>query len=184
MLFIYLSMINDPADEDKFTLLYEEYKEKMFYAANKILKDNYAAEDAVHEAFLRVMKNLHKISDVYCPQTKNYLVIIVKNVSLSMIEQNKKREIPMSDNEFIWEESDGFNLGDECLSKINYEKIVNIIQNLPDTYRDVIYLECVMDMGIADIAKMLSITNEAAKKRSQRGKSILIENLKKEAIAL
>jgi len=175
-------MINNPADENKFTLLYEEYKEKMFYTANKILKDSYSAEDAVQEAFLRVIKNLHKISDVYCPQTKNYLVIIVKNVALSMIEQNKKREIPMSDNEFLWEEANEFNLEDECLSKINFEKIVNEIQNLSDIYREVIYLDCVMDMSIAEITEMLSIPKETVKKRLQRGKNILIEKLKKEVI--
>lgn len=175
-------MINDPTDQNKFTLLYEAYREKMFYKANQILKDAYLAEDAVHEAFLRVIKNLYKISDVYCPQTMNYLITIVKNVALSMINSGISHEISIIDDNFFEEEDSGFNLENECLSNINFEKIVNEMQNLPDIYKDVLYLDCVMDMKIVEIAEKLSIPNETAKKRLQRGKILLIEKLKKEAI--
>ena len=182
MLLIYLTLIDNPEDNDKFKVLYEEYKEKMFYVANQKLNNIHSAEDAVHEAFIRIIKNLHKIDDVYCPQTKNYLLIIVKNVALSMITSNRNNEISMSDNEFVWEEDSGFNLEDECLSQINYEIIVDIIPTLPDIYKDAIYLECVMEMSIAEIAGMLSINKETAKKRLQRGRKLLIEKLEKEAI--
>jgi len=37
VLLIYLNLIETPEDKNKFTLLYEEYKEKMFYTANRIL---------------------------------------------------------------------------------------------------------------------------------------------------
>jgi RNA polymerase sigma-70 factor (ECF subfamily) len=182
MLLIYLGMIDDTKEQDKFTLLYMAYRKKMFYKANQILEDAYLAEDAVHEAFLRVTKNLHKISDVHCPQTMNFLVTIVKNVALSMKNSNASRDIIMTEENYFDEKDSGFNLENECLSNINYERIVNEIQKLPDIYKDAVYLDCVMNMQIVEISKKLSISNETAKKRVQRGRILLIEKLKKEAI--
>ena len=80
MLLIYLSMLDNQEDKNKFTLLYEKYRKIMFYIANQILNDEYSAEDALHDAFEIVIKNLHNISEIDCPQTKNYLIIIVKQV--------------------------------------------------------------------------------------------------------
>ena len=182
MLSIYLSLIDDIKNKDKFTQLYETYKEKMFYVANSILKNAPSAEDAVHEAFIRVIKNIDKISDVFCPQTEHYLVIIVRHVALSMVKSNRNHEIPIPDDEVLESEYSALYLEDECLSKINFEIIVNEIQKLPEIYKDAIYLDCVMSMTTTEIAEMLSITKEAVKKRLQRGKKILIKKLKEESI--
>lgn len=172
----YLSLLNTADERDKFTQLYNEYKLKMFYVANRILNNEYSAEDAVHDAFLRVIKNLHKISDVSCSRTKNYLVIIVRNVALTMLTSNAKQET-LTGGDSAWETADKYNLEDECLSKINFEIIVNEIAKLPDMYKDAMYLECVMGMNITEISEMLAITKEAAKKRLQRGRRLLIEKI-------
>lgn len=42
----------------------------MFHVAMKILKNEFDAEDAVHQAFLSLIENLKKISDVKCPKTR------------------------------------------------------------------------------------------------------------------
>ena len=52
----------------------------MYKTAYGILKNEFESEDAVHEAFMRVMKKLTKISEINCPQTHAYLIIIVKNI--------------------------------------------------------------------------------------------------------
>jgi len=182
MLSLYLSILDNSEDQNKFTQLYNEYQEPMFYAANKILKNIHSAEDAVHDAFLRVIKNLHKIPDIYCPQTKNYLVIIVRNVALSMINPKVNQEVFIADDDSFWEIDSGFNLEDDNLSKLNVEKMVEKIKKLPIIYKDAIYLDCVMNMNINEIAEMLSIKKETAKKRIQRGKILLIKSLEKEAI--
>lgn len=60
--------------------------------------------------------------------------------------------------------------------------IVDEILNLPEIYADAVYLDCVMGMKINEIAKELSISTETAKKRVQRGRNLLKEKLKKEAM--
>jgi len=41
----------------------------MFYVANSILKDEHLAEDAVHQAFIRIIESLDKINEIKCPKT-------------------------------------------------------------------------------------------------------------------
>jgi len=36
----------------------------MFYVANSILKDEHLAEDAVHQAFIKIIENLNKINEI------------------------------------------------------------------------------------------------------------------------
>lgn len=75
---IYLQMIESDEDKSKFEQLYIMYKGLMFHVAMKILKNEFDAEDAVHQAFLSLIENLKKISDVKCPKTRAYIVIITE----------------------------------------------------------------------------------------------------------
>ena len=88
MLPLYLAMIDTDEDRTKFAALYERYSRLMFYIARQILIDEQLSEDAVQEAFLRIAKNMHKVGDVSCPQTRNFSVIITRNVAITMKKQN------------------------------------------------------------------------------------------------
>lgn len=74
MMLFFLEMINTEDDKSKFILIYEKYCKLMFYIANQILNDSWLAEDAVHDAFVNVIKNLHKIEDVNCNKTKSFIL--------------------------------------------------------------------------------------------------------------
>lgn len=55
---IYLALIEVEEDKRKFERIYLSYKQTMFYVANRILKNHHTSEDAVHQAFLRIIDNL------------------------------------------------------------------------------------------------------------------------------
>jgi len=93
MLVIYLSMLNGQEDKNKFELLYEKYRKLMFYIANNILNDEYLAEDAVHQTFIEILKNLDKIDDVFCHKTKNFIVIMVRNTAINMYNRRKRNSV-------------------------------------------------------------------------------------------
>ena len=77
------------AEENKFEQLYLAYRQVMFYAANSILKDPAMAEDAVHQAFIRILNHMGKIGEVHCPQTRSFVVIIVRNVAINLYNSRK-----------------------------------------------------------------------------------------------
>ena len=64
---IYLTMIEAEEDRHRFLSLYRRYKKLMLYIAHDILHDPHDAEDAVHEAFLRLAEMIEKIHEIDCP---------------------------------------------------------------------------------------------------------------------
>jgi RNA polymerase sigma-70 factor (ECF subfamily) len=61
MLTYYLSLIDDEPSRTLFEQLYQLYVHTMFHVAHGILQDHMLAEDAVHDAFLRILNHLDKI---------------------------------------------------------------------------------------------------------------------------
>lgn len=175
-MFVYLSILDTEEEKSKFEQIYNYYKQTMFYVAKNILKDEFLSEDAVHDAFMSIAKNMDNISDAVCPRTKGYVVIIVRNISLNMLKkQNSTVDIDDYD-EII---SDDLSLEDEVLSKISFDFIVERITDLPVIYKDVLYLTYVEDLNTQQISRLISISNESVKKRLQRGRKKLAENIGK-----
>ncbi|MBR5318831.1 MAG: hypothetical protein IKU46_04460, partial [Peptococcaceae bacterium] len=54
----YLLLIDSIEDQNKFEYLYNTYKNTMYYFSKRILNDIQLSEDAVHEAFLRIARNI------------------------------------------------------------------------------------------------------------------------------
>ena len=78
---IYLVLIDSDEDRSKFEVIYTEYKNLMFYIANRILGDNKDSEDVVHDAFLKIIEIIDKIEVAKCPKTRNLVVIIVERMA-------------------------------------------------------------------------------------------------------
>jgi len=178
MLSLYLMMLETEQDKQKFEKFYQENRQIMYYTAYKILQKNEPAEDAVHQAILKLIEIWETIKYQTCPQIASLSVIIVRHISLNTKKGSKYREyIPL---ELIAEIADDVSTADEALANINVEKIMEKIKELPSLYRDAVMMSVGHDMSAMQIAKILKISREAAKKRIQRGKAQLIVLLEKE----
>lgn len=167
MISFYLSLLDTPEEKNMFEQLYRLYRQDMYKMAYGILKNKYDTEDAVHEAFMRVMKNLTKISEIDCPQTHAYLLIIVRNVSLSIIKKRTKTVVVDTDTVEI---TDDFGLEEYVISNMEVERLKNILEQLSDEYYEVLFLELFMEFNISEIAEQLGLTYDNTKKRIQRAK--------------
>lgn len=173
MLSLYLTLIDSEEDKKKFVQFYEAYRGLMHYTANRILQDDFAAEDAVQEAFLRIAKNFHKVGDVFCPETKKFAVIICRNVSLTMAKKNAETV----STEGIEEKLDSVDLKDETFERLEYRLVVEAVLSLPERYRNVLYLHLVYGYELKEVANLLGISVDAARKRFQRGKCMIVEEV-------
>ena len=61
MLLYYLSLVETEEDESKLSKIYYEYNKIMMYTALSVLKNEILAQEAVNDAFFRIINNLHKI---------------------------------------------------------------------------------------------------------------------------
>lgn len=177
MLGLCLTLIDSEDDKTRFTELYEQYRHLMFYIAQNILKDEHLSEDAVQESFLRIAKNFHKIREIICPQTRNFVVIVTRNISLSMLRKKNTATIFDADAIVTHESStDSENLFETVSNKI----LTDCLLELPEIYRDVLYLYHIYGYTFSEIASFLSISTDTAKKRAQRARQLLKILLKKE----
>jgi len=80
-------------NENDFNLLYSYTKDLLYAYALTIVKDRFAAEDAVQETFAKVYKNLGK----YIPGTNGlaWLIHIAKNTAID--EKEKRKAVVITD---------------------------------------------------------------------------------------
>lgn len=174
---LYLALADSADDREKLALLYEKHKKKMFYVAFDVLKDTFSAEDAVHEAFIAVARNIKKIGDPDSPETAAYLCRAAKSRALNIYEA-KKRELERGtyieeDDEIPFEEREF----ERIISASGISVIADGINRLPEKYRTVIVLRYLDEMKPGRIADLLSLKPDTVKKRLLRGKAMLKELL-------
>ena len=172
MLSVYLMMIDNSDDRIKFGKVYKSFKNIMLNRAYEIVKERQLAEDAVHNAFLKIINNLPKIYDADSNETKWYVIVIVTNEAKKIYnKENKILKAELTDME-----SD-FNLEAIVEDKNIVEKVKKEIRLLPEIYRDTMSLKYYNDLSNKEISSVLSIPISTVKKRLQRGRKILIQKL-------
>lgn len=166
----YLQMIESEQDRSKFEQLHEKYKRLMFYVANQILRNEQDAEDAVHEAFVSILKNLRKIFDVECPQTRSYVVIIAERKAVDILRARSK--VTHID-------------GEEALGGIEIPLpgdggLADAMAKLPPRYREVLLLRYDNGYSTREIAQILNMKRESVQKLLWRAKNALQKLLEQE----
>lgn len=157
---------------DKLEDIYHTYRQLLFYVAYSILHDIPTAEDCVQQSYIRVMPHLEKITEVHCPQTKNFMVIIVKNIALNVYNARRKKST------ISYDEVEGWLLASPNDEIENWESsahLEDLMARLPDSYRDALMLRYDNGYSAAEIAGLLEISEEGAKKRLQRARAKLAE---------
>jgi len=177
-------MIESPEDTDKFTEIYNKYKSMMHNVAFKVLNNTQDAEDAVHEAFLKLAKNISKVEGISCKKTETFLVILCRNASIDIYRKNKKERNRVD----LGEDNDmdsiktvpALDALSELVSIEGYNRLIELIYELGDTYRDTIALRFVLEWTNNEIADFLGMNRNAVEVRVNRGRAKLIEMLGKE----
>lgn len=167
---MYLALIETEEGKRIFERLYIEYKQTMFYAANRILNDCYAAEDAVQEAFLRVINHLDKVDEKNRPKTRAFLVVIVEHISIDIYRKRKRENIVSYDEIEIY-------VHNKKTIAESPHAVVAALASLPIDYSTVLQLKFSQGYNDTEIAKILNLNEENVRKRIYRAKKKLAQYL-------
>lgn len=171
MLQYYLSMVNSDEERSLVECLYKENKQLMYKTAYSILHNSELSEDAVHEAFLRVIDNLQKFQKYSCKENVAYLVIIVRGIALNKAKcRNRESEL---DDEL----ADAVNIEETVSAEIRYSEIVDRIKSLSPAIKDVALLHFVQGCSAQEIAQILNIKVNTVYSSVSRAKAILVKGL-------
>lgn len=175
MLAFYMSFIDDDNDREKFETLYYKYRDRMVSAAFSVLKNKEDAEDAVHDTFIKIARNMRSIGELDSTETLSYVLKATKNTAINLSEKNTKRNkhIQLEDVENMTDEQ----FLDKLRIQERYEEIIEAISSLDDTYNDVLFYHFVAGMKIKEIADLLGRKSSTVHQQIVRGKRKLLEIL-------
>lgn len=128
--------------------------------ARQILGHHALAEDAVQDTFMKVVRRAQH----YDPAQpfSNWFYTILRRVCIDLKRQHLRRQTAFQ--KYAAETDDV-----SAPPPAEQSEVLEWLQTLPRGERDVLTLRIVHDLSFADIASAVGISEEAAKKRSQRG---------------
>ncbi|MCI9608666.1 MAG: RNA polymerase sigma factor [Oscillibacter sp.] len=158
---LYLQMLETPEEKVQFEEIYLKYRSAMFRAAEGILHNDQDAEDAVHNAFLRIIKRFSRFQKIPVKDLAPLVTVIARNEAISL--QRKKKDVPLED----W---DSFAETMESVS--DYHALVEMFTRLPQTYRSALEMK-LLGYSDGEIASKLGLSKTAVSTRISRGRQLL-----------
>lgn len=175
MLSLYLAIAETESERELIEKLYREKRQRMFAAAKRYLKTDEDAEDAVHEAFLRIASGKTKIFEIVPNKINRYLDIIIRNICVDVIKEHVEKEEYLKDTVNMPIVS----LEDTVLSDISKDELLKCVQRLPTSQRDAIYLKIVLEISDKEGARMLNISENAFRQRVFEARKAIRSDIEK-----
>lgn len=168
---IYLTLLDDPAEQTIFAEVYRLYAQQMYRLAFDVLKNVQDAEDAVHEAFLRLVRYTGRLAEADHPRTRALVLTVTRSIAIDLYRSHRRKgTVPWSEDLLPPPpppESHG--LGD-------------VFAALPEGDRAVLLLRYDMGFSVEETARILGKSANAVTKHIIRARRHLQEALEKEGI--
>ena len=162
--------------------IWNEYGRLMLSVARGFFGDTPDAEDAAEDAVERILQNLDRFDEVPSPRARSLCAIITKNICLDILRRRKKLpEEPLDEEDSPPDAALSVPSAEQAwFSAKTVESARRCVAELPDGYADILRLSVSMDMKPREIAKVLGISDGAARVRLFRAREALIKLMKEE----
>lgn len=173
-----LARLAQQGNQDAFAELVQRYEKQIFSLAYRLIGDYDEAADLAQEAFLRIYQML----DRYDPEKKffSWMYRVAQNSCLNALARRPANVIPVERAEEYFSDTTAADTAEPEQDYLNREIRQNIdraIAELPDNYRDIIYLRYIEDLSYQQIAQTLSLPLSTVETRLFRGKKLLQQKL-------
>lgn len=174
---LYVCTLDNAEDIDTLTWIYENLLPVMLATAKKYVGLYQVEEDVVHNAILKIIDHLDGVDRSNMPKSRSYVCCIVKSCAIDWLRKNKRQtEVDTEEEDLDQTDEEPLPL-DILVSNEGYEKLVNYIRSLPDTYRIVCEFKFLHGMKEREIAQILQITEKNVSIRIVRGRRKLIQSI-------
>jgi RNA polymerase sigma-70 factor (ECF subfamily) len=147
--------------------------------AYSVLRNASDAEDAVQEAFMRVLRHratLHEVRD-----HRVWLIRIVWNVVLDRKRRAKTR--PETDDvaDLAWVlPAEGLSAEERVAAAQHHAHVLRCVEKLPIKEREVLLLSAFEELSSVEIAAVLRITESSVRSRLFRARNLMADLLRHE----
>jgi RNA polymerase sigma factor (sigma-70 family) len=165
-----------------FSLLYKKYASVMLGVCMRYCKNRGDAEDVMQDGFLKVFSQVHKFRNE--GSFEGWIKRIMINAAIDNYQSNLRLSFvqepgSLHDTENFADSGPDDDDLPEALN-LSKERLMAMIQELPDGYRMVFNLYAIEGFGHKDIATMLGITESTSKTQLLKARKVLrkkIENI-------
>ena len=147
---------------------YALYEQKMYRAAFAILKDPDAAEDAVQDAFLKLMKSGRVFEDAASDDCKRYMIAVIRSAAIS-IYRIRKRESGV----ILFPVPEGIAESSGEQDSPDASGLEELLETLPAKYREVVQCLAAEHLSVREAASKLQISESCVRKRFERARKKL-----------
>lgn len=148
----------------------------MYYIAFGLMKDQYLAEDVVHETFLNLIRIIDNVRTSNEKELMNFLKTLTRHQAINMLHKLNRYE--KADESMLENISTDIKSDPEtvAINRIVFEKLLERVHSMSETYRSTLILK-IQGYKVDEIANILNTTPSNVKVRLHRARKILLHEL-------
>jgi RNA polymerase sigma-70 factor (ECF subfamily) len=160
------------AEEAELAALVDQYSGTLYRVAFSVLRNASDAEDAVQEAFVRVLRHRDKLEEIR--DHRVWLIRIVWNVVLDRKRRAKTR--PETDDVADLARvlpAAGLSAEERAAAAQHHFRVLACVDQLPAKERQVLMLSAFEELNSVEIASVLGITESSVRSRLFRARNLM-----------
>lgn len=160
------------AEEAALAALVDQYASTLYRVAFSVLRNQQDAEDAVQEAFLRVLRHRETLGEIR--DHRVWLVRIVWNIVLDRKRRAKTR--PETDDIADLARvlpANGLTAEQRASALQHHAQVMACVETLPSREREVMLLSAFEELSSVEIAEVLGVTESSVRSRLFRARNLL-----------
>ncbi|MGD1842062.1 MAG: RNA polymerase sigma factor [Thermonemataceae bacterium] len=162
--------------------LYKTYYGKMLSICLRYSRNQEEAKDILQEGFIKIFMNISRFKQE--GSLEGWIRRIMINTAVNHYHKNKRMysmsELSQERQTTIHLESNGMVVSEDAISKLEYEALMELVQNLTPAYRLVFNLYVIEGFTHREIAAMLQISEGTSKSNLAKARA----KLQKQVVAL
>jgi RNA polymerase sigma-70 factor, ECF subfamily len=163
-------------EEAALAALVDEYASTLYRVAFSVLRNASDAEDAVQEAFLRVLRHRDSLDEVR--DRRVWLIRIVWNIVLDRKRRAKTR--PETDDVSELARvlpANGLSAEQRVSAAQHHAHVLGCVDQLPAKEREVLMLSAFEELSSVEIANVLGVTESSVRSRLFRARNLMADML-------
>lgn len=157
-------------DKEALGELYTTYADRLLGVCRHYVKDDDAARDVLHDAFIIIFTSIRDLKDE--SKLEGWMIAIVRNLSLKYLQSTEKGTIPLSCLDIELQEKER-----EGRKDIELGLLLAAIESLPERNREVFRLSVLDGLSHKEIGGLLGINPHSSSSQLFRAKKALREML-------
>lgn len=175
---LFETLLREEEKTERAIYIYKNYYSYMIYVAGLHLTDRSECEDAAQECMLKLISVIDSVDISDGARLKGLCGVVTRNIALNMCKRKEKGNLSLEEifNAEAREPSPEIT----AVANDTLRLLVNAIEGLGPTYRDVLKLKYLNQLKEKEIAGLLDLPQKTVNQRIFRGKQLLRKAIEEE----